>query len=152
MFFFASDIIDASAVFLFAGKVNTDRDFERYIECVRALDERARERDAVCVQVVDRENTPPSAAWRKRIAESSRELKSRPCFALVTESAVIRGVQMAINWIRPPAFPVTVVARFDEGLRFCEAHRGRPVPSLVSLYADVRAQADKALREAAVGT
>ncbi len=150
MFFVASDIIEASAVFLFAGRTNTDRDFERYIECVRALDERARERDAVCIQIVDRENTPPSAAWRKRIAESSRQMKSRPCFALVTESPVIRGVQMAINWIRPPPFPVTIEARFDDALRWCVAQRGRPVPSLITLYDDVRTQAEKALREVTI--
>lgn len=137
VFFHASDLIEAAAVFLFSGE-NEDADFERYLEVTHLLDTRAAGRQSTLVQLVERDSPIPNAAWRKRIAKSTMELRSSPTFAVVSESALARGALVAINWLRPPPFPTDAFGTFDEAVAWSERQRGRHLPCLPLLLAEVR--------------
>ena len=54
MFFHASDLIEATAVFLFSGE-NQDADYERYLEVTQILDTRASGRQSTLVQLVEKD-------------------------------------------------------------------------------------------------
>jgi hypothetical protein len=138
VFLHAFDLVEATAVFVFTGPANTDRDYERYLEVIRMLDARVAGRDAALVQIVDSGSPIPNASWRRRIAEQTKTFRCRPTFALVSDSALVRGAQVAINWIRPPPFPMSVVATFEQAVSWSEARRGRPIPVLASLLRAAR--------------
>lgn len=53
---------------------------------------------------------------------------------------MVRGVVVAINWMRPPPYLVGVHATFDDGVRWIEKHR-EPTPQLHTLLARARARA-----------
>jgi hypothetical protein len=135
----AFDLDSRAAVWLFSGASNQDADFEAYIRSIRELAVRTRgAAQPAVVMLVDAENPAPSAVWRRRIAEASGDIGEGALFALVSERALIRGIVVAINWLRPPRYEPSAHASFDEGVRWVEARRGE---SLAPLF-------DRLLREA----
>ena len=97
---------------LFSGSSNDEGDFERYVQSILDADRQTRpETASVAVLIVDRENPPPDARWRKRIADATASIRTEGAlFLLCAESPVIRGVMTAINWIRPPKYEVRILA------------------------------------------
>lgn len=107
----------------FHGPSNTDDDMQRYIDDLLRADRAFEGREpAVLMMHVERNNPPPNAAWRAKIANATATPKTRPLFILSAESALIRGVVTAINWIRKPIYSVAVVATAEEGFARAEEH------------------------------
>lgn len=107
MFRLAFDPTPVIAVGVFAGRENTDDDFQRYVDSFMELDAialRTAGSRGCYVIIVDPGNPPPSALWRRRIADASVDVRSNPLISVVTSSALIRGVATAINWLRPPPY------------------------------------------------
>ena len=50
----------------------------------------------------------------------------------------MRGVVVAINWLRPAQYPFAVVATFDEARAWTEQQHGRSLLCLPRLLEDVR--------------
>jgi hypothetical protein len=84
-------------------------------------------------------NPPPNAAQRRRIAEETKRFHTRPLFALVSTSMLMRGVVTAINWIRPPAYEFATFDSFNAAVAWVESHRGRKVATATKLLAEARA-------------
>ncbi|GEM_PF-2670218 len=145
MFTYAYDEKACIAIFLFTGKDNDDEDFVRYLAAVDELDARANGRaEAAVLTVVERGNPPPNAAWRKKIGERSRLMKSRPIAALVSESPIICGVMTVLNWIAPQRFEESVVtSTFEEAVLWVEARRGARKSVLNLLLREAHADAAK---------
>src|SRR5258708_38160222 len=77
------------------------------------------------ILMADPDNPLPNAGWRRKIAEASTTLKSRPVFVMVSTSLVARGVVTAINWLRPPPYEHAVYRAFDEAGEWVARPRGR---------------------------
>jgi hypothetical protein len=65
--------------------------------------------------------------WRKRLAESLRErraklARTRPAYAMVTTSLLVRSALTVIHWTAPPPYPHTVVSSVREGFEFIARH------------------------------
>jgi hypothetical protein len=129
-----------AAVLILTGATNSDADYQAYVDTITEFDERCAGRDGAVVLVVDDKNPPPSAAWRKKIADSSAHLKSKPVFALVSTSVLVRGVVTAINWIRPPSYAHAVASTPQEAFQWAERQLGRSLP-FERLYAQARSLA-----------
>ncbi|CAN5344429.1 hypothetical protein BH09MYX1_BH09MYX1_06230 [soil metagenome] len=131
-----------TAIFLFSGTVNTDDDYTRYLAAVADLDRACVGRkDAVALQVIEHGNEVPNAAWRKRIADATAVIQSRPLFVLVTDSAMIRGVLTAINWIRKPTYEFAIAKTFDEAVVLASTFRGSSLDvPLCAMLARLRAR------------
>jgi hypothetical protein len=131
---------------VYSGDAIADADYERCITSMQELDAAAAQQPqgllAVLVTDPGTPGVPP--AWRKRMADFNRGVKSRPYFlALVTTSMVLRGALTMINWLSPPrpGQALTAHATFDEACRWAESMRGQPLPRLPDLMTAVRRQA-----------
>ncbi len=127
-------------VWYFCGATNTDEDYERYIESIGRADEMAAKIPfpPAAILFVEAENPMPGAKWRKRFAEASMALKSRPFVAFASPAPMVRGVVTAVNWFRPPPFEFEVVASFEAGVAWLETKRGASLPRLYELLAQCR--------------
>jgi hypothetical protein len=142
MFTSTFDLTHGAAVWLFSGSHNTDEDFERYVATVRSLAERLDGRTApAAIQVVDPDNPPPNAKWRKRIAEETADLGDGALFALVSPSPMVRGVVTAVNWFRAPPYEVRTFSTFEEAVAWIEERLGRRIPAFPQLLAEARVAA-----------
>lgn len=131
-----------AVLWLMSGSSNSDADYENYISSILEFDAMASPwKWAAAFMHVDVENPRPSPLWRQRIAQATITLKSRPFFALSSESAMMRGVITAINWLRPPPFVFSTHATFAGSVAWMEGQTGQPLPSAMELLLGARADA-----------
>jgi hypothetical protein len=81
-----------------------DAEFERIMSEVSDLDRMGSEQQHAIafVLLLKQGDEPPNAHWRRRLADHRAGLRSPRVFAsIVTESALVRGVLTAVNWIAP---------------------------------------------------
>lgn len=65
--------------------------------------------------------------WRKRLAEALHARReqlalTRPAYAMVTPSLLVRSALTVIHWAAPPPYPHTIVGSVDEGFHFIARH------------------------------
>lgn len=146
MFVYRLDRRRGIVVWLFTGKINSDDDYARYVASFAIADEAciAGPQPGIGILVVDDDSPVPNAAWRKRMAEASASLKSKPIVLLASSSSVIRGVATAINWIRPPPYDFVTASTFEEAVAAAQKRRGEPLTGLHVLLDEARAEAAKA--------
>lgn len=134
MFGYAFDIVEATAVFVFAGERAEDSDFERYIAAFQSLDAKATGRDSpIAIIMTGGDHLLPNAVWRKRIAQAASRLRSNPLMIVVSASMLARGIVQAIQWINPLPFDAAAARTFDEAVVLGEKRRGKPLPELRKL-------------------
>lgn len=128
---------------LFSGPSNSDEDFTRYVESLLQGAKQSKSgKPQIAVLIVDRDNPPPNAHWRKRIADATSHIGGDGAlFVLSAESPLIRGVLTAINWIRPPKYEVKIVASPDEMLDVLAARSGVARAAAARMLAALRAEA-----------
>jgi hypothetical protein len=81
---------------------------------------------------------PPDAHWRRRFAEQRKNMGAPRVFiAIITTSAVLRGVLTAMNWVSPEGPHVKTVhhATFEEAAAWVELVQGTRIASLRALFA-----------------
>jgi hypothetical protein len=140
----AFDLPEALCVWVSTGSSNSDADFERYLASIKSFDAACRGRDLPAgILIIDAGNPPPNAAWRRRIADETKSLVSRPLFAMVSTSIFQRGAITAINWIRPPPYEFATFDTFEAAVRWIEERRTRKVTVAEKLLAEARAAIDK---------
>jgi hypothetical protein len=129
-------------VWYFGVTSNSDADFERYVESFARADEigAAISFPSCGLLYVEPENPMPNAKWRKRIAEASRVLKSKPSIVFASPSPLVRGIVTAINWLRPPPFAFQVTSSLDLGIAWLEERRGAKLPRIAELLEECRAE------------
>jgi hypothetical protein len=93
------------------------------------------------VYLVAPDNSAPDAHWRRRFAEQRRTFGSPRVFlSIVTQSAVIRGVLTAMNWIvpQPRMMTSTTHRTFEECATWIEQVQGTPRAVLSRLRDEVQ--------------
>lgn len=142
MFSASIDQERAIAVWLMSGASNTEEDYARYVESLLHVQRfMARRERGFGMMVVDADNPPPNAIWRKRIADASTQFPAGCYYVLVSESVIIRGVMTALNWIRPLAITMTTKATVEEGIAWLATHGDASTAAALRL-AYHRARAD----------
>ena len=138
---FAYDPKASTLVGAKVGEPCTDQDYERLVESITRLVAETPAKGLACfVLIIEPSQPPPSAVWRKRIAQAEVTSKAFR-FAIVSSSLAERGTATAIRWLRPPMAEqkVATIETFPEAVAWLEAEAG-PRPSLHTLYARVREQ------------
>jgi hypothetical protein len=128
---------------LIAGR-QTSADHERVHAEIAKLDRIAHDRGGPMglMFVLAADAPAPDAYWRRRFAEQRRACVSPHVFmSLITESAVIRGVITAMNWVvpEPPHWTTATHATVEESATWIERKHGAPQAALRRLYDDARA-------------
>lgn len=108
------------------GKMTEDS-FEHFLtEACSSIDQCADdERIAMFLEVI--EPALMNSRWRKRMASALKEraeklARTRPAYAMVTPSLVVRSALKVFHWAAPPPYPHTVVSSLEEGFEFVARH------------------------------
>lgn len=142
MLTFAISAERGAIVWYFSGKENSDDDYARYVASFAEADALgAKHAKPVGLLYVEANNPLPNAAWRKRMAEASTSLRSKPVLAFCSQSPLVRGIVTAVNWLRPPPYEFTTVSSFEEGQAWLESRRGESLPILGALFDECRRKA-----------
>jgi hypothetical protein len=120
--------------------VHVSADHARVFAAIENLDGIGRKqvRPIAMVFVVARGTAAPDAYWRRRFAEQRKSLGSPHVFvSMVTQSAIMRGVLTAMNWIvpEPPHVTSATHATFEESAVWVERQQGTPRSVLRGLLA-----------------
>jgi hypothetical protein len=118
-------------------------DHEKVIGGIARLDRDGRdhERKVALMLVLGPATQPPNAHWRRRYAEQRKALVAPRAFiSVVTESALLRGVMTAMNWVSPDPPHVKSMhhATFLESAGWIEQSQGTPFASLRRLFDEVQ--------------
>jgi hypothetical protein len=118
-------------------------DHEKIIGAVGRLDRDGRDHDrkVAFMLVLGPGTQPPNAHWRRRYAEQRKALAAPRVFiSVITESAVLRGVMTAMNWISPDPPHVKSLhhATFLESAAWIERSQGTAFASLRRLFDEVQ--------------
>ncbi|HSC88484.1 MAG TPA: STAS/SEC14 domain-containing protein [Polyangiaceae bacterium] len=102
---------------------STDADMEDYLSMLERMLAR-RERHVIIVDATGGKLL--KGQHRKALAEWTRQNEAalrryRAGLALVTSSAVLRGMITAVYWLTPAPFPYQPVSNMDEAWRWAEA-------------------------------
>lgn len=115
----------AMAVWYFHGKINSDADYQSYVDSILELKSvLTPEMAGVGLMFVEPENPVPNATWRRRIAEASADIGAGCMYALVCDSLAVRGAATAINWLRPPKYDFRAFAELDEAYAWFQGRHG----------------------------
>jgi hypothetical protein len=105
----------------------TEASFEHFLaEACRSIDECADDaRVAMFLEV--REPALMDGRWRKRMAKelklrADKLARTRPAYAMVTSSIVVRSALKVMHWAAPPPYPHTVVGSIQEAFEFIARH------------------------------
>jgi hypothetical protein len=105
----------------------TEESFAHFLaETCRSIDECADdERVAMFLEV--RDPALMDSRWRKRMANALKERAhklalTRPAYAMVTSSLVVRSALKVMHWSAPPPYPHTVVGSIEDGCEFIARH------------------------------
>jgi hypothetical protein len=145
MFSYAMNKSQGLYVGLYSGNTNEDADYERCLTSMEELDAATKglPQGLLAVLVTDPGTPGVPPAWRRRMADFNRNVKSSPYFmSIVTMSMVLRGALTLINWLAPPKEGHALVAHadFEQACQWAESVRGTHLPLLSSLLAEARAQ------------
>ena len=127
----------------------TTAEHERVFAAIAELDRSGHGRNAPIgfVYLVARDNPAPDAYWRRRFAEQRKTFGSpRVYLSIVSQSALIRGVLTAMNWIAPQPANMTSVthATFEECATWMERVQGTSPAVLRRLRDEATPPAGKA--------
>lgn len=105
----------------------TEESFAHFLaEACRSIDECSDDdRVAMFLEVV--EPALMDSRWRKRMALALKERReklsrTRPAYAMVTPSVVVRSALKVLHWAAPPPYPHTIVGSIEEGFEFVARH------------------------------
>lgn len=82
----------------------------------------------------------PNARWRRRFAEAAESFQAKKAFfALVTSSALMRGVITLVNWIKPGTRSENLAfAELSEAIGWLEQKRAEKLPALYEMCEEAR--------------
>ena len=137
------DAVEGLLVGLFSGSSNDADDYQRYIDSILDADQKTLATTAkIAILLVDRDNPPPDAQWRKRIADASAGVRTEGAiFVLCAQSPIIRGVLTAINWIRAPRYEVRIVGTLEATLAIVRDRRASAPARAEQMIAELRREA-----------
>jgi hypothetical protein len=124
---------------------------ERLYAAVESLDRAGKQRNGpiAMMLLLAPDAEPLNAHWRKRFADQRKNLTAPRAFlSVITQSAMLRGVMTAMNWINQPPAHIKSQnhATFEESAAWIELCHGTPRAVLRRLLDDV--SGDKAAKSA----
>lgn len=143
------DRIDSVDVVFVHGKM-TEHSFDHFLaEACRSIDE-CKEDERVAMFLEARDPALMDSRWRKRLADSlkarrAKLARTRPAYAMVTPSLLVRSALTVVHWTAPPPYPHIVVTSLAEGFEFIARH----VPGL---HADALRAEYESRRAVVLGT
>jgi hypothetical protein len=115
------DGADGLAVWVFTPGQNSDAEWQRYCDAIRAAVSVCAGHEAPFgLQLILSGSSDPPPTWRREIALAADQIREGATLAVVTSSVVVRGMLTAISWIRAPKYSLHVVATLDEGLALAD--------------------------------
>ena len=105
----------------------TEESFEHFLdEACRSIDD-CGEDEQIPIFMEVSEPVLMDSRWRRRVAAALKEraeklVRTRPAYAMVTSSLVVRSALNVIHWVAPPPYPHTVVGSVAEGFEFIARH------------------------------
>ena len=115
MFIEVYDDTIPSVVWLFAGTTNTLDDHERWLSSMLRLDASNVRRGAMLL-IIDDGNPPPTSSVRERLPGIARRVRNTSPLAVVTSSAVARGIITALDFAGVVRFPLKGFANVDDAI------------------------------------
>jgi hypothetical protein len=133
---------DAPAVvWLFSGTTNVDADFDGWLASMARIDRATAGRRAVGIVVIDDGNPPPGPAHRERLTATARSMRGGAPLAVVTSSAIARGVIAGLNLAGVVDFALKGFSSVDEAVVWLVQRRPtHTTVHLHSLVEEARAQ------------
>jgi hypothetical protein len=114
----------------------SDEDWTAYAAAIDQMNRSApRTERPVLLQVLRRNLSVPSPLVRKRLGELRARIRHDAINVIVAESAAIRGVQTALDWLRKPDYDSSTHPDAASAIAHVERVIGRAVPELVELHA-----------------
>jgi len=120
------DRIGSVDVVLVHGKM-TEGSFDHFLaEACRSIDE-CRDDERVAMFLEARDPALMDGRWRKRLADAlkarhAKLAQTRPAYAMVTPSLLVRSALTVVHWTAPPPYPHVVVSSLAEGFSFIARH------------------------------
>lgn len=135
-------------VILFAGRDSTEAEYEGVVQAWERLYRDANGRPAVGVVVVPIDHAQPNAYWRRRFAEVHGKETGPMQVGVVTESALIRGVITAVNWLMHarPNYRASAFDSVDAAAKKLGSVEGVGPDTLVSLFKAAQASMRERIR------
>jgi hypothetical protein len=133
----------------------TDQEWQEMYDALLLIieDSRRKKTSPIIISFSDPSTTRPNATWRKKLAETRNlgDKSRRSFFVLVTSSAMLRGLMIAINWIVPKADTEEnhVVNGFTEAYRWLQERSGSQLSYIPAMYEELIKRASG--RRVAVG-
>lgn len=129
----------------------TEPSFDHFLaEACRSIDE-CHDDERVAMFLEARDPALMDSRWRKRLADALKArreklARTRPAYAMVTPSLLVRSALTVVHWTAPPPYPHIVVSSLAEGFGFIARHvPGLEVDALRAEYERRRAVALGAL-------
>lgn len=101
----AKDPAHGAVVAIWTRGVCDDQSHRAYCDLIdREIDGASRYPKPVFVSIMDEGFEGPNAAQRKEAAELMDRVPENVIYVLVTRSKLLRGVSVAMRWLKPPRF------------------------------------------------
>ncbi|MEO6420580.1 MAG: hypothetical protein ABIP39_14295 [Polyangiaceae bacterium] len=115
------DIPNGLAVLLFTRGQNSELDWTAYCDAIREAPRvLVGHPRPFALQVIDPSSSDPTAKWRREIANASEGVPPRATIAVVSQSRLVRGMILAISWLRPPTYALRIVATEDDACELAQ--------------------------------
>jgi hypothetical protein len=105
----------------------TEASFEHFLaQACRSIDE-CGDDERLAMFVEAQEPALMDSRWRKRMANAlkvraAKLARTRPAYAMVTPSLMVRSALKVVHWTAPPPYPHAIVATLEEGFEFIARH------------------------------
>lgn len=137
MFLVESDPARGIAVVVI-GPPASDADWVAYADTLETLNKQVPKHTRPLLMQLIRSGTAfPTPLTRQRLGRLRAEVRADTINVVVSGSQTIRGVQIALDWIRKPHYDSSSHPTAEAALRHAEGLMGRPLPEFRALYARV---------------
>lgn len=128
-------------------QTSSDEHYDRLLEAGAKLGEAAltKGKFAISVVLVTRDFPRPNATQRKRLAEARLRSVQKSFTAIVTSSAIVRGLLKTLHWIVPadPLVEERIFASLEEAVPWLEKERGEKLPIVYALAKKITSEIKK---------
>lgn len=148
MFELAADTPRRLWVGLMGGQNTEDGDYQHVVSVLGDMAESspATGDPSVFILYLMPGSSRPPAIWRQRFSEAERRGHGkRIAFVIVSDSAALRGIRTAMNWLAPPpkGYETAAVPTMDEATSWSDRKRPGVAAPLRALFRDASIRAKK---------
>jgi hypothetical protein len=117
----------------------TDADWTAYGDTIESLNQRVPPHvRPVLLQFIGAGTPFPTPLTRRRMANLRAHIRADAVNVVVSTSHTVRGVQIALDWIRKPHYDSSSHADAAAAMAHAEKVIGKPLPALRALHAKIK--------------